>query len=51
MSDQDKINVIIASIQSDAQLILLLRSLAIESVNNATGSQLDDFMTILGISQ
>lgn len=50
MSDQDMINAIVSSIQNDANMLILIRSLLTVAVDNMTSDQLRAACTTLGIS-
>lgn len=50
MSDQDKINAILTSIQDNGQLMILLRALITNNLPNVPSAQLDVIMHVLGLS-
>lgn len=51
MTDQDKINAILTAIQSDANLMILLRVMLTASISVSLTSQLDEMMLALGLNQ
>lgn len=49
MTDQDKIAAILASIQDDSQLLLLLRTMVATNIINVPSTSLDAMLHALGL--
>lgn len=49
MSDQDKITAILASIQTDANLLILMKLIVANNIGNASTTQLNMICQVLGI--
>lgn len=50
MSDQDRINAIVAAIANDSNLLIVLRALISNNLANAPTAQLQNIMNLLGLS-
>lgn len=51
MSDSDKITAILNAIQTDENLMVLLRLMINTNIGNASSAQLDGMMLALGLNQ
>lgn len=51
MSDADKITAILTAIQTDSQLMLLLRTMIANNIVNVPSANLDAMMIVLGLTQ
>lgn len=51
MTDMQKIQAILAAIQTDSQLMLLLRTMITNNIVNVPSANLDAMMIVLGLTQ